>query len=346
VLASILAIGCSDEEVGTQPPPPPPSKYRVYADRAMAALEKMYLPTAGRFGFRWWNSATALETTIDYLDLTGSDQYAYMIANTFDLNSSDDFLNEYYDDEGWWGLAWIKAYDRTKDARYLQAAKIIFDDMVTGWDEVCGGGVWWRKDRDYKNAIPNELFLQLAARLYVRTREQPHLDWTNREWAWFDASGMINAESLVNDGLTAECANNGQTAWSYNQGVILGGLVELAEITGARAYVARAEAIADAAVRSLVNEEGILVEPCEPDCGNDGAQFKGIFVRNLSRLYDTSPKPDYRDFILRNAEAMWERARNEEDQIGLMWAGPFDSANAATQSSALDALNAAARIEP
>ena len=43
---------------------------------------------------------------------------------------------------------------------------------------------------------------------------------------------MIDAEHLVNDGLdTASCTNNHQTAWSYNQGVILGALVDLSRAT-------------------------------------------------------------------------------------------------------------------
>jgi predicted alpha-1,6-mannanase (GH76 family) len=32
---------------------------------------------------------------------------------------------------------------------------------------------------------------------------------------------------LVNDGLTPACAHNGSTTWSYNQGVVLGGLAAI-----------------------------------------------------------------------------------------------------------------------
>jgi hypothetical protein len=39
---------------------------------------------------------------------------------------------------------------------------------------------------------------------------------------------MINSHNNINDGLSLKiCENNGHTVWSYNQGVILGGLVEL-----------------------------------------------------------------------------------------------------------------------
>src|SRR5207248_9208110 len=117
----------------------------------------------------------------------------------------------YYDDEGWWALTWIKAYDLTGETRYLDMAKSLFDDMKGGWDEAGGGGVWWNKDRKYKNAIANELFLTVAARLHQRTPgdggKESYIEWAQREADWFEASGMINAQNLVNDGLNAEGKN-------------------------------------------------------------------------------------------------------------------------------------------
>ena len=90
----------------------------------------------------------------------------------------------------------------------------------------CGGGIWWKKPKQYKNAIANELFLAVAAKLASLTpdaqKRATYLDWAQREWKWFAASGMINADNLVNDGLDASCKNNKRTTWTYNQGVILG----------------------------------------------------------------------------------------------------------------------------
>jgi predicted alpha-1,6-mannanase (GH76 family) len=226
--------------------------------------------------------------------------------------------------------------------------------MITAWDEVCGGGLWWSRDRAYKNAITNELFLAVATGLHRRSpaRDHTYLDWALREWEWFDAAGLQGGDGLVNDGLTAGCANNGQPAYTYNQGVILSGLAGLYDATGDRAYLRRGESIAGAALSQLTSPPdartaGILTEPGEPDMigrAADGSQFKGIFVRHLSAFSGYLPAPGYRDFILRNACSIWTNDRNGENQFGLCWGGPFDTADASRQSSALDALIAAAAV--
>ena len=65
-------------------------------------------------------------------------------------------------------------------------------------------------------------------------------------------------------------------------------------------------------------------------------------MRHLSALYRVTKQPRYARFIVQNAESIWKSARDAESgEIGGLWYGPFDKADAARQSSALDALNAA-----
>jgi predicted alpha-1,6-mannanase (GH76 family) len=334
------------------------SDYRFYADVGMAALQHMYQPSTGQWETAlWWQQANVLETTIDYTSQTHVTTYIDRIATTFNANKAHSFIiNTYYDDEGWWALAWIKAYDLTHTADYLMMAKTLFNEMATGWDSTCGGGLWWSKEKTYKNAVSNELFLEVALRLHQRTPSDmvggggsayntSYIDWANREWQWFKSSGMLNSSNLINDGLdTSTCKNNGDPTWTYNQGVILGALTDFYQITHDTSYLTQAEAIADANTVTNVDDQGILYEQnCEAteSCGDDGPQFKGIFIKNLYYLYQSDHKQAYKDFILKNADSIWSHNRDHWNQLGLHWNGPFDKPRVSSQSAAQDVLNAA-----
>ena len=160
---------------------------------------------------------------------------------------------------------------------------------------------------------------------------------------------MINDRNLINDGLDDNCRNNNGVTWSYNQGVVLGGLTELAYATRDGYYLYRATTIAKAAIAELSNDNGVLVEAtaCEYDpgrCGQDGQQFKGIFIRNLRYLNDAAPDNQFREFILTNADAIWNKDRNAEGKLGVAWDGPYFDASGPSHSSALDVLVAAIAV--
>ena len=262
------------------------------------------------------------------------------------------FIDTAYDDTQWWALTWVNAYELTRNPSYLRMAENIHSYVTAAWTpSQCGGGLIWQTTNNYQNAVTNELFLQLSARLYLDTHQASYLQWAQKELSWFNASGLINSSNLINDGLTTSCQNNGQTTWTYNQGVILGGLVDLYRATHDQTYLAEAQKIANAAIGMLVNSNGILTEPCSgPTCPTqnpDQTQFKGVFIRNLDALYEVTHDRSYLEFINKNASSIWQVDRNIYDQLGFDWSGPItasdQSFNASTLTSGLDALNAAAR---
>jgi predicted alpha-1,6-mannanase (GH76 family) len=319
-------------------------------------LQRWYDPASGLYrSTGWWNSANAITALANYSRVSGSRAYLPVFANTLSAAQSGPagaagFLNQYYDDEGWWALAWIDVFDLTGEPRYLQTARTIFEDMQGGWDTAtCGGGVWWSKKKRGKNAIENELFLAVAASLANREADEgarrEDLAWAQREWDWFERSGMINGQHRVNDGLElidgAHCSNNGKATWTYNQGVLLGGLIELNRAAPNPALLGTASAIADAALAHLTDAKHILREPNDAHSGADVPQFKGIFVRNLMLLNLAAPQARYRRFIRANARSLWRHDRNARDQFGFWWQGPVDQVDAARQSSGLDLLVAA-----
>jgi predicted alpha-1,6-mannanase (GH76 family) len=338
--------------------PVPTSAYSQQAGAAVVTLQQWYSQTSGVYAepSGWWHTANAITVLGNYEQLTGSAAYDSVFANTFTAAQSQhaNFVNSYYDDDGWWALAWIEAYDVTGNTQYLDMAETIFATISGAWDSTCGGGVWWSTSKTYKNAIANELFLSIAAKLANRTTGSAragYLSWAQKEWSWFKASGMINAQNLVNDGLNSShpnaCTSNGATTWTYNQGLILGGLVELNTAAKDPALLPQAQAIASAAIRNLV-KNGILTEPGTLT-GGDAPQFKGIFMRNLMALYAAAPDPEYKAFADANAASILAHDRNGDEsndwQFGGLWQGPFDSADATRQTSAIDALLAAAAMQ-
>lgn len=220
------------------------------------------------------------------------------------------------------------------------------------WPTRCNnGGIYWNFQHEYIAAIANELFFSTAAHLANRVKpdgKAEYVDWAQRTLDWFMLSGMINSDANINDGLTDDCKNNGRNEWSYNQGVILGGLVELNRAAPDASLMELASDIATAAIDLLGDENGVLHDTCEPNCGGDGTQFKGIFMRNLMVLHQAAPQNLFADFIKSNAESIWANDRDGEagNVFSVNWAGPFIApANASTHSSAMDALVAAMIVQ-
>jgi predicted alpha-1,6-mannanase (GH76 family) len=348
-LAAIASAGAQTPVASNTPPPQIQKQTLAGIDK----LQTWYTQSTGLYQTTgWWNSANALTMLADYSLAAHTASYNAVFSNSFQQaqKTNSGFLNNFYDDEGWWALAWIAAYDLTHNQQYLDMASSIFSDMSGGWDATCGGGIWWSKDKTYKNAIANELFLSVAAHLANRAApnaRSSYLTWASKEWAWFQQSGMINSQNLINDGLDlTTCKNNGQNTWTYNQGVILGGLVELNRAQHAPELLTTATTIADAAIAHLSDNNGVLHDTCEANCGADGVQFKGIFLRNLMALHGAAPNPRYATFAVTNAESIWNHSRDASNAFGQVWSGPFDAENAGSQSSALDAFVAAYASAP
>jgi hypothetical protein len=218
-------------------------------------LDSLYNSTTGLWETTgWWNSANCLTVLADFAILDNSDSSSIdipqIVQNTYEqaqkttvtaqktismsglpLSSYTrvssrsnvakrgftNFLNDYYDDEGWWALALIRSYDMgvvgLGDQLYLEAAVEIFEDMRNGTSPC--GGIYWSKVTPYTNAIANELFLSVAASLANRVANKSYfVDIAQTQWTWFKNSGMINSKNLINDGLTSDCKNNGGNTWS------------------------------------------------------------------------------------------------------------------------------------
>jgi len=173
---------------------------------------------------------------------------------------------------------------------------------------------------------------------------------------------MINDNYLINDGLnvdynTSLCFNNNGLTWSYNQGVILGGLKYLSIIFEDKSseFITLAISIMHA-VNHTLTLNGILQEPASDSqvrSSNDQQQFKGIYMRYLNYFYQylveiNSATSNYQkqiEIIKKFVDVQWKGiltvmnplCYNEFDSI---WSDAiYVKGDAIAETSAIDAWN-------
>ncbi|KAI7222298.1 hypothetical protein KC333_g1277 [Hortaea werneckii] len=391
-------------------PSPPPNDQTTLPEplsRALTTANLLLLPegesndwynaTTGLWQDLWWNSGNIVTTLArlgQVIDEGGEtedggeeakrwrDSVMEFLGREFEVvergtGGGQGWTRGFFDDGGWWALAWIQVYDLTNDARYLMAAEEIFEDLTTGLNATCGGQ-WWDKAHTASNTINNALYISVAAHLANRVRNfssktaETYRAAAKTHLFWLQDQNLLTPNGTYVDGLDLQTCQPTGPVFTYNQGEMIGALVEMSRFPsfpppassassasssnddeGSSQLLEQAEALATGTLTSLLDPEGILTEtafaPTHPNLDLVSAQFKGIFVRNLALLHSVRPREEYRDFLRRNARSIWERDRipegENEGRLGAAWQGPGDaSVSCAALGSGLDCLVAAVGV--
>jgi predicted alpha-1,6-mannanase (GH76 family) len=252
---------------------------------------------------------------------------------------------DYYDDESWWALAMMKAYDITQDTNYLDVPIGIMQDIMSTAVGAPCGGVWWDRPQTAQTAISNSLALNVAAQLAVRTGDSTYSDWATSQWEFISGSGLITSENLVVDGFDSSTCDATGAVYTYNQGSMIGALVSLNKMNGDSSLLDTALNIANAAIDSLTDDNGVLHESGDEagSLGTDGAAFKGVMARNIQFLAQATGDSGLKDFLDTNAQALWN-SRNSQGRFGVVWGVTTDDTDSSSQASALNALVGAAAL--
>src|SRR5580698_4373060 len=139
------------------------------------------------------------------------------------------------------------------------------------------------------------------------------------------------------------------TSWSftYNEGLFIGAVVELARVTGDTSNFPLAHLVASYMMSNETErlDSGTILS--DGQCGGDGEMFKGIAARYLGELYAADPShTEYRDFLQRSADAAWTLARDPSSgNISCDWEGPYDPTTGVVGSLGSAAIGIAAAAE-
>ena len=161
------------------------------------------------------------------------------LARTVRLRNLGSWTNRYYDDIAWFGLAVQRAGPLARRSTQPALAAITAR-LRAGWTPAGGGGIWWRRGDDFKNAPANGPAAILAARA-------GDLDFATTITDWIAATLVDPQTGLVRDGVRLNPDGTIRTVeattYTYCQGVYLGACVELAERDGHPRWAERAATV-------------------------------------------------------------------------------------------------------
>lgn len=236
-----------------------------------------------------------------------------------------EFCNEYLDDSGWWGLAWLKMHVRTQKPEYLVTARAIHRHMATHRLPEPDGGVIWNLEHQppVANAVSNLLFLNLSARLYQVTGEKAYLESARQSEAWvrkqklYDGIGIVDGPGHTGD------------HWTYNQGLWASGLTSLFEVTGDVALLDECAAFLTGLLDrgdALTALGGVIREKLSTK-GWDTALFKGVFASRLGQVLQLLEKrqshPELakrlRTVLTDSADSMLANSTGPDSQFAMQW---------------------------
>ena len=211
------------------------------------------------------------------------------------LRNLTGWVNNYYDDIAWLGLALQRSAARA-GIRRPGAEQAIMHRLRSGRGP--SGGMRWRVGDDFVNVPatgPAAIFYARRGNLGIAASL---VDWI-LEHLIDPKTGLVFDGARVNPDGSVRTVE--RAIYSYCQGVLLGACVELGTATGAPRWFAQADRTVSAVAEHLT-DGGVL----RGHGGGDGGLFTGILARYLALAAATVPAGGTAArLVLDSAEAAW-----------------------------------------
>ncbi|WP_196989128.1 glycoside hydrolase family 76 protein [Panacibacter microcysteis] len=231
-------------------------------------------------------------------DAPANGYQAYVTAEEHD--------SRFYDDNQWIAIACLDAYNRTRKDYYLDKPKEIYRFMMTGFDTISGGGLYWKEDeKTTKNTCSNGPGILIALQLYSITGQKNYLDTAMLLYKWVNQH-LQSADGLYYDHIKIPSLKIDSAKYTYNTGTMLQANVLLYRITKDQQYLSEAQRIAAAARQYFYRHNKLP--------GN--YWFNAVLLRGLQDLYREDHNRAHIEWFAKDAERIWARKRNADNLVG------------------------------
>lgn len=224
--------------------------------------------------------------------------------------------DRFYDDNIWLGIDFADLYAATHDKKYLKRAEEIWRFVMSGCDDVMGGGVYWcEQKKTSKNTCSNAPAAVFALKMYNATSGDEYLMRGIQLYKWTRETLMDPADHIYFDniGLSGKI---GKAKFSYNTGQMLQAAAMLYKITADRRYLTDAERMAEASYRRFFEDVGRA----------DGVRlmrggelwFDAVMARGYLELLGINGDRTYVNAIIATLRMAWDQrySRNAHGLFG------------------------------
>ena len=209
----------------------------------------------------------------------------------------------WFDDNGWWGLAFVEAYRATGTRRYLDdALRGLRYIAAAGWDPA-QGGIWWNTTHPYKAGEALASATLLAVLLYQQTRSAFALAQARRFLGWANTLGFSPAGQLYAG------SNLDPTPIDYIESPLIYAQALLCRIAGP----ADACRVAEALKTTALHRFGYTLD--------FSPQYDAIYLQWMLALYALDGDPTLYSLAANNARAAQTHAGSGAGLYPLSWDG-------------------------
>ncbi|HEX3452557.1 MAG TPA: glycoside hydrolase family 76 protein [Solirubrobacteraceae bacterium] len=209
----------------------------------------------------------------------------------------------WFDDNGWWGLAFVNAYRATGAKRWLNDAQRALGYIAAaGWDPH-SGGIWWNTTHPFKSGPALASDTLLATLLYQQTGSAADLALARRFLAWANSSGFSPPDALYAD------SNVNSTPIDYVEAPLIYAQALLCRLTSTPSQCALAEQLKATALRRF----GYLLD--------FSPQYDAIYLQWMLALYALDGDRTLYQLAVDNARDAETRAHNAAGLYLLSWNG-------------------------
>ena len=238
--------------------------------------------------------------------------------------------DRFYDDNQWIGIASMDAYSRLMQKRYLEMGQLIYKYMMTGFDTVTNGGLYWQEKRKMsKNTCSNGPGIILALQLYKATKDRSYLDTAILLYNWVNEK-LKAQNGLYYDNINVKTNKIARQMYSYNTGTMLQSNVYLYELTREEKYLKEAVSIADSSLGHFYGNGKF----------RDSYWFNAVLLRGYQHLLRYKKETKY---ILAFKKCADDAIRNNMNNLMLM--GKDKTLELVEQSGMLEILARFAYLE-